>query len=231
MLKFKRVKNFYMNYRKIDYLIGIVLSLFIITFSICFVVFFTPFYHYFIGVLRIDLYTPLTIEQIKINYQCMIDYFNLFNRGSLQFVDLTMSVQGRIHFEDVKKIFDLIQLVCITTGLSSIVLLYKQNKIQEYRYFKITYKLVLGIPLILLFICMIDFSRAFIVFHKLLFRNEYWVFDYVSDPVIRILPENFFMYAFVFMIIIVISLSLVCYKLYKNKMKQIIISSQDQFVV
>ena len=39
----------------------------------------------------------------------------------------------------------------------------------------------------------IDFSWAFTMFHKIFFRNDYWIFDPTIDPVINALPEELFM--------------------------------------
>ena len=40
---------------------------------------------------------------------------------------------------------------------------------------------------------LIDFSWAFTMFHKLFFRNDYWIFDPRIDPIIIALPEELFM--------------------------------------
>ena len=62
----------------------------------------------------------------------------------------------------------------------------------------------------------------FITFHQIVFRNNYWVFDYRSDPVINILPETFFMHCFIMIVIIVITLAGLCLFYYYHKQKQII---------
>lgn len=214
-----------MSYRKTDYGLGALLASWIMLFAIVFVVFYTPIYYWCIEQLNISFYTSLSTEQIKINYQCMIDYFYLFNRNSLEFTDFSMSVNGRIHFEDVKVIIDWIQVLFMITSLSCIVLIYKQQQKKEYRYLKVASILILVILISLFLISMIDFSYAFVLFHKLLFRNEYWIFSVISDPVITILPEGFFLVAFICMVLIAISISLLCFWFYKSKEKKIIISS------
>ena len=72
------------------------------------------------------------------------------------------------------------------------------------------------------FVVALDFERAFITFHQIVFRNNYWVFDYRSDPVINILPETFFMHCFIMIVIIVITLAGLCLFYYYHKQKQII---------
>ena len=38
-----------------------------------------------------------------------------------------------------------------------------------------------------------NWSKVFLTFHKIFFRNNYWMFDPASDPVILILPDAFFL--------------------------------------
>ena len=40
----------------------------------------------------------------------------------------------------------------------------------------------------------LDFERAFVVFHSVFFPGKTnWVFDWYADPIIRVLPQEFFM--------------------------------------
>lgn len=45
-------------------------------------------------------------KDIRSNYDALIDYNSLFNHQPLKFPTCAMSESGRIHFEEVKKIFD-----------------------------------------------------------------------------------------------------------------------------
>jgi integral membrane protein (TIGR01906 family) len=54
----------------------------------------------------------------------------------------------------------------------------------------------------------VNFSRAFVVFHEIAFSNDYWIFDPRIDPVIRILPEWFFMYAAFLILLYMVLLAL-----------------------
>jgi len=56
-----------------------------------------------------------------------------------------------------------------------------------------------------------------VIFHKIFFRNDYWIFDYTTDPVITILPESFFMHCFMMIIVIVVVISLIMYLIYRKK--------------
>jgi integral membrane protein (TIGR01906 family) len=64
----------------------------------------------------------------------------------------------------------------------------------------------------------INFSKAFYVFHKIFFRNDYWIFDPNKDPIINALPEELFMIEAALIIILLLIFTLVIKVLYlKNK--------------
>ncbi len=55
----------------------------------------------------------------------------------------------------------------------------------------------------------VDFSKAFIIFHKIFFRNNYWIFDPNVDPIINALPEELFMIEFMLIVGVLIIFTLV----------------------
>lgn len=196
--------------------------LFIISLAVCITVFFKPLYYFDIGYLHIDDYAKMDASVIKHNYDILIQYQSLFYQGALSLPDFTMSEYGRIHFVEVKRIFEVIQVTCLVTGVISALMIYLNTKHKEYRYLKLTTYITIGIPLLVGFLASLNFNQAFVIFHKIFFRNDYWIFDEVSDPVIKILPETFFMHCFMMIIVIVVILSLICYLVYKKKEKDIL---------
>ena len=163
--------------------------LFIISFSVVFVAFFKPLYYFDIHHLKLVENTHYTYQQIKENYQILIHYQSIFYQGKLVFKDFIMSKGGRIHFEEVKRIFEI---------------------------------LTIAIPLILGFFAFIDFDRLFVMFHQLVFSNDYWLFNPRLDPIINILPENFFMHCFILIVFIVLFSAFICYKIYQHYQKTIL---------
>jgi integral membrane protein (TIGR01906 family) len=101
-------------------------------------------------------------------------------------------------------------------------MIYKNVKDKEYDFLKLTSIFSIGIPAIIALIASADFDRAFVLFHKIAFRNNYWIFDARTDPVINILPENFFMHCFIMIVCIVIILSIISYMIYRKKAKEIL---------
>ena len=184
-----------MTYSKKDILTSISFMLFIISFSVVFVAFFKPLYYFDIHHLKLVENTHYTYQQIKENYQILIHYQSIFYQGKLVFKDFIMSKGGRIHFEEVKRIFEIIQIVCLLTFCTTSYLVYRQIKQKEYRFFKLTAILTIAIPLI---------------------------FNPRLDPIINILPENFFMHCFILIVFIVLFSAFICYKIYQHYQKTIL---------
>ena len=88
----------------------------------------------------------------------------------------------------------------------------KNKDIQILNY---TSKALITIPIILAIPIVINFEDTFVVFHKLMFSNDYWIFDPRLDPVINILPEEFFFHAGIMILGIVLLVSIILYMIYK----------------
>lgn len=85
---------------------GIVVCLLIISFSVTLTLNFRPLYYADIQNLHITELSGREEKDIRSNYDALIDYNSLFNHQPLKFPTCAMSESGRIHFEEVKKIFD-----------------------------------------------------------------------------------------------------------------------------
>lgn len=68
---------------------------------------------------------------------------------------------------------------------------------------------MLAIPII------IDFDSSFVVFHEILFDNDYWIFDPVLDPVINILPAEFFMNSGLMILGLILASSIIIQSIYR----------------
>lgn len=203
-----------MTYSKKDILTSISFMIFIISFAIVLTVFFKPLYYSDINRLGIDITSGLSVDTIKKNYDILIHYQSIFFQGSLNLPDFAMSNGGRIHFEEVKLIFEIIQVVMIVSGISSLIFIYQQYQKKEFRFLKLTAIITIIIPAIIAGLASIDFNRAFILFHQIIFRNDYWIFDVRYDPVISILPEQFFMHCFMMIIVVIFICVGICFYLY-----------------
>ena len=208
--------------RKRDIVLALFLTVFIICLAVIITVFFKQLYYFDIDYLKIAESTGLSREVIQKNYDVLIQYQSIFYQGSLNLPDFVMSNTGRIHFEEVKRVFEMIQITFVVTGIISAVMIYLNVKQKEYRFLPLTSFFSVAIPSVLGFFVALDFDKAFVIFHNIVFRNDYWIFDYTTDPVITILPESLFMHCFMMIIVIVIMISVLCYVLYKKKRNQIL---------
>lgn len=214
-----------MNYSRKDILTSISFLVFIFSTAIVFTLFFKPLYYFDINHLNLVEKTGYTLKQIKDNYQILINYQSIFYQGELVFKDFIMSTNGRIHFIEVKRIFEIIQVIWIISTITTAILITYQIKHKEYRFFKLTSKLTIIIPLIVIMIVLIDFEHVFILFHKLCFNNDYWIFNIYTDPIINILPETFFMHAVILIVVIILLFGLITkyiYSYYEKKVLKII---------
>ena len=211
-----------MSYKKNDIFLAIMLMIFIISFAVVFTVFFKPLYYFDINYLNIDQISGLDAETIKENYRILINYQSIFYQGTLNLPDFVMSDSGRIHFEEVKRIFEAIQVMMVISGLISIPMTIKKIKEKEYRFLRLTGLITIIVPTVLGFLAALDFERAFVLFHQIVFRNDYWIFDETTDPVITILPETFFMHCFMLIVVIVCLLAIICLGYYRYQQKKIV---------
>lgn len=103
-----------------------------------------------------------------------------------------------LHMEDVRGLFlaaIALRRACLAIAALSIALLLAlkaQVKFILPRMFCIGTALFFAVTALLAGIISTDFSRYFIVFHKIFFRNDLWLLDPSTDLLINIVPEPFF---------------------------------------
>lgn len=135
---------------------------------------------------------------IQHNFNVLMDYLTNPFSQVLAMPDFPSSASGIHHFAVVKGLFHLAQGVALVT-LPMFFLFWKQV---VRRGFLSLYRggllLMLSLPLVLGLIgVFIGFDQFFTLFHQILFvGDDSWLFDPAKDPVILILPEDFFLHAF-----------------------------------
>ncbi|MDY2631109.1 MULTISPECIES: TIGR01906 family membrane protein [unclassified Clostridium] len=183
-------------------------------------------YHYSINKYSLDKLGNISKEMLIKDFNTLIKYLQNPFIEKLKFNNFPMSINGEFHFYEVKRIFLFIYGITIFIALLFIVLFIVNRIIGKKIYF---YKILNYGANTLIFIIIsflsaifIDFSKAFVVFHKIFFNNDYWIFDERTDPIIKVLPEEVFMLYSIVIIVLVI-FSIILYKLYyyysKNKLK------------
>ena len=201
------------------FVLPILITLFIISASAVFTLNFRHLYYHDISSLNIEETSGYSENVIRENYDALIDYNSVFHRGSLD-LSLPMSREGRIHFQDVKRIFDVLQILCVLSLIGSLILGIRAWK-QGYRGFlKSAAVLSVLLPVIAGILIAFNWDNAFILFHELMFSNDYWLFDERTDPVINILPDEFFLHCALLIILLILAASLIMGLIYLRQKKR-----------
>ncbi len=207
---------------------AVVLFLFILSFAVTFTLNFRPLYYMDIERLGMEERSGIPEEEIKENYDVLIDYNSMFHDEELQFPTLAMSETGRIHFEEVKEIFVGFQVTAIATAIIGLVSVFQQRKrvYKSKRYLKYAGIITILIPAVLGAAMALNWDKAFVIFHKIAFDNDYWIFDAKTDPVITILPDTFFLHCAAMILGLVVAGSVICLVLYAFSMKKSRVSGE-----
>lgn len=135
---------------------------------------------------------------IQHNFNVLMNYLTNPYSQVLAMPDFPSSASGIHHFAVVKGLFHLAQGVALLT-LPMFFLFWNQVIRKGFlSLYRRGILLMLSIPLILGLVgVFIGFEQFFTLFHQILFvGDDTWLFDPAKDPVILILPEAFFLHAF-----------------------------------
>ena len=173
--------------------------LFLLSLSILLTIYLAWFiYPLEISWLNLSNRVPFQPQTIQHNFNVLMDYLtNPLNQG-LEMPDFPSSASGIHHFAVVKGLFHLAQGVAIVT-LPIFYLFWKQVIQKGFlSLYRRGLLIMLSLPLVLGLIgIFIGFEQFFTLFHQILFvGDDTWLFDPAKDPVILILPEDFFLHAF-----------------------------------
>lgn len=184
--------------------IGLLFTLFFISAGVILAVNFRPLYYYDIKHLNIEKTSGIEASVIRENYDALIDYNSPFFKGELVFPTLPSSAPALEHFKEVKHIFVSFYYICAVTALLLLIAILYKRKRKDYSYLFPSGITVLVLPLLIAIACAVNFDRLFIIFHKIFFRNNYWLFDPATDPIINLLPDTFFMHCLILIIGIIL---------------------------
>ena len=209
--------------------LSIILALFIILTAVKLTLVFKPLYYFDIEYLNIVDKSGYSKETIEENYDYVVEYLLSYNKDYRKFKLPTMefSKEGQSHFEDVKRIFIVVDILLIITGVLSLIGVIINIRRKQIKYLKYTSLSLITLPILLMMLISIDFDKAFVLFHKIFFSNDNWLFNPRTDPIINILPQEFFMHA-AFMLLILVALSSIIFiGIYKIKLKTVNNDNQD----
>ena len=141
---------------------------------------------------------PFQPQTIQHNFNVLMDYLTNPLNQALEMPDFPSSASGIHHFAVVKELFHLAQGVAIVT-LPIFYLFWKQVIQKGFlSLYRRGLLIMLSLPLVLGLVgVFIGFEQFFTLFHQIIFvGDDTWLFDPAKDPVILILPEDFFLHAF-----------------------------------
>ena len=178
--------------------LSLLTALVVLTGSIAVPLLCRPFYYAQIGPLGLTR-TGLTVEQIRTAFDQVMD-FCLGLRPDFAAGVLPFSQSGADHFADVRVLFLLdLQVLAVSLVLLAAALVFCRVK-------RLRPRPLLGrgpgfwgaaglgaVFLVVGGLAALDFQRAFVVFHSIFFPGKTnWLFDPADDPIILLLPEDFF---------------------------------------
>lgn len=199
----------------LNILFSICISIVIIVGVINFTVGFKQLYYFDVDYLNISELSGISKDDIKLNYDYLIDYNLNKNVSEFKLPTLKSSPQGKIHFEEVRNIFQNINKLAKVLIIVSLIGIIFNAKNKNIKILKTTSITLIIMPLLLAIPVLLNFEKSFIIFHKLLFRNDYWIFSPDLDPVINILPEEFFFHAGVMILMLILLVSILLFVIYK----------------
>lgn len=208
-----RIKN---QYKILEIFFCICLSLFIILTSIRITLIFKPLYYFDIQYLNIEHQSGFSKDEIIKNYDFIIKYFSNPKVQEFKLPSIPYSRYGQIHFREVKKIFTSIDILIVLIGITILPCIIIHIRHKKFYFLKLTSSILILPPIILSIIFLINFNTSFIIFHKIFFSNDYWQFDPNLDPIIKILPQQFFLHASLLIILLLFLTSIALRILYKR---------------
>lgn len=208
------------NFRITDALFGLLCSIFFISFATLLTINFRALYYFDVNYLDILENCGYSKSVVLSNYNALIDWCSPMKTGSLFLPSFPQSKDAITHFNEVKQIFNHLYLFTGCLGVTFIAVYLRKRMTKDYNYLLTSSIMTLVIPTIVGLFAAINFSTLFTVFHKIFFRNDYWVFNPETDPIITILPEEFFLHCAIIIILLQFAFSGILFISYRRVKKK-----------
>ncbi|MDT2675070.1 TIGR01906 family membrane protein [Enterococcus dongliensis] len=160
-------------------------------------------YQFDVERLRLLDETFLSKKELLDNFDQLMSYLNLPWVEKLHMSDFPVSTSGAQHFYEVKRLFLLNYGLLAVTILPSIF--YLRHLIRQKRLWTLVqpFQIAVAVPVVVAFLMAVNFDQFFVLFHGVLFNNDAWIFNPVTDPIITVLPETFFFHCFILFFVLV----------------------------
>ncbi|MEG0907220.1 MAG: TIGR01906 family membrane protein [Lactococcus sp.] len=158
-----------------------------------------PLFYIDIHLENLTQISGLSAETLRHNFNVLMAYLVNPFEAVLQLPDFPSSPDALQHFKDVKKLFML--ALGLTFILSPALLLFLKEHLAILYHNGLRF--VMGTPLFIgLVAALIGFDNFFIYFHEIFFRDDTWLFNPDTDPIINVLTENYFMFTFILFVVL-----------------------------
>lgn len=153
------------------------------------------------------------------NLNVMTNFIQNPFAGKLNLSEYHLSKGAYAHFKDVRKLV-LLNHFTLLISVIYLVITWIRGEIQQ-NLWKLTdyLKRVLVMVGLVMLLCLIDFNDIFIYLHRLIFSNHNWVFNPKKDPIIKVLPDQYFLCCFAVWFSLVILLLIGFYSYGKLQIK------------
>ncbi len=212
------------RFRWTDIPTGIFFTFALIALGLALAINLRPLYYLNISWLELEQASGLNAVVIKENYNALIDYCSPFFFGELSFPSLRASESGLSHFAEVKTIFNIIYIVGAVSLLLCVISFIIKIKNKEYKFLRTAAITAIVLPVIVVVASLINFEALFNLFHRVVFSNDDWIFNPATDPIITLLPENYFMQCaliIAFIVILGAAVAFIAYMTRKKKAKEV----------
>lgn len=142
-------------------------------------------------------YTSLPEKELLMNFDQLMRYLNTPWITELKLPDFPVSASGALHFYEVKRLFLVNYGVLLVSLIPSFLYLHHLFKNKRLWTLVQPFKIAVGVPLIIAVVMAMGFDRFFVAFHGIFFNNDAWIFNPATDPIINVLPEEFFLHCFI----------------------------------
>ncbi|HFH9837241.1 TPA: TIGR01906 family membrane protein [Streptococcus suis] len=157
-----------------------------------------------ISFLGLENVVYMKTADISYNFNKLMTYLTNPFVTVLDMPNFSSSVNGLKHFSDVKSLFHIAQGIFVVT--LPVVYFFVRDVVLK-GYGKIAKKLIIWLaitPLVIgLLGVLVGFDTFFVLFHTVLFPGDStWLFNPNTDPVIYILPAEFFLHCFILFLVL-----------------------------
>jgi len=149
-----------------------------------------------IGALELERRSGMDRDEIMANYSAVMDYLSPFSKSEFDLPTLGYTEMGAGHFHDCKVFFGWVYLLGGIALLAYALLV--KFKVFDKRVMLYGGIITIAIPLVFCVGALVNFDSMFVIFHKIFFDGNTWIFNPSQDEIINILPQDFFMHCAIF---------------------------------